>query len=292
MIALKRLLLPAYLACRRAWHGLLRAWFAAFRSSGPKRTFKAFGYIVTEQTENEYALMCYTGDLNAYVLYRSAIERFCPAEPVVLDVGANIGICALSFSRVPGSTVYAFEPVRRTFDFLAGNIEANGIKNIHAFNMGLSDTAGAARIGAKTARATSGGYGVLEEGTMAAGYAETVTLSTIDTFVAEHNLMQVDYIKIDVEGWETNVLKGAQKTIAEHAPVIQFEAQAANMSGPAFDRPFLEAFVRDGNFDTFFFYKSIRPLADIATLLDDPKASVDVLLVPRHKPRKYDGVIR
>ena len=58
---------------------------------------------------------------------------------VVFDVGANIGIYSLGFSKINNVTVYSFEPFVESYQFLSKNISFNNVKNIKAFNFGLTD---------------------------------------------------------------------------------------------------------------------------------------------------------
>lgn len=77
-----------------------------------------------------------SGDLNDFRVMASAVVRFYKFNPLIIDIGANIGLVSLSFSKVPGSHIEAFEPVRRTFEFLKMNIERNGLSNVRITQYG------------------------------------------------------------------------------------------------------------------------------------------------------------
>jgi FkbM family methyltransferase len=129
---------------------------------------------------------------------------------VALDVGANVGAYALLLGMWtrPGGRVYAFEPSRQAFDGLAAHVRLNGLEGIvHPVRAAVSDTVGTAALAAEghhgTSRLARGGEG----GT------ETVETVTIDDFCAREEIVPT-LIKIDVEGWELEALRGARETIA------------------------------------------------------------------------------
>ena len=143
-----------------------------------------------------------------YAAFRAA------ARPggVALDVGANVGAYALLFGTWtrPGGRVYAFEPSPRAFDGLAAHVALNGLGDVvRPVRAAVSDRAGSAALAAEghhgTSRLVSGVPG--GEGT------ETVETVTIDDFCAREEIVPT-IIKIDVEGWELEALRGARETIA------------------------------------------------------------------------------
>jgi len=135
---------------------------------------------------------------------------------VVLDIGASVGDTSLWFSKKVGSTgkVYAFEPEPKNFQILLGNIEQNNVKNVTPLNIGLSDREGRMKI------VSGGSASFLAE---SEGEAE-VTVTTIDEFVRDNKLPKVDFIKMDVEGHEMNVLRGANETMRAFKPKMALSA--------------------------------------------------------------------
>lgn len=147
------------------------------------------------------------------------LDRICAAllidpEGVVLDVGANIGTTSAIFSQhVPEGQVYAFEPGPNAFAALEANIAANGLSNVKPINLAVCAKPGTVRFVENSA------YGHIT----ADGSGSDVASGTIDDFVASRALKRVDLIKIDVEGFERDVLAGAAETIEKFAPVIYME---------------------------------------------------------------------
>lgn len=135
---------------------------------------------------------------------------------VVFDVGAYVGDTALWFSRSVGhrGKVYAFEPEPENFKKLKLNLERNRTQNIVPLQLALSDDEGEMII--------SGGGGGATVANDVNGIPVMVT--TIDKFVEDNNITRVDFIKMDVEGHELNVLKGAAETIKTFKPSLALSA--------------------------------------------------------------------
>jgi FkbM family methyltransferase len=137
-------------------------------------------------------------------------------QPFVLDVGANLGAYSIPLAKrlVADALVYSFEPQRIIYYQLCGNIFLNRLENIHAFNMAVGSEAGfidlqnidyhtSANIGAASVKyltdeAKNAEIGVTGMTKVAMTTLDSLSLPRIPTLV-----------KIDVEGFELEVLKGA-----------------------------------------------------------------------------------
>ena len=150
-------------------------------------------------------------------LYRSLLKR----GDVVLDVGANIGCTAIVFSEL-AQMVHAFEPSRTTCNFLRRNIAGAGLTNVAIHDVGLGAVSGEFPLTFNPSN-RSGGF-VSNQLRAGAGHViETISLRTADEMVKALNIPKVDFIKIDVEGFERDVLMGAKGLIAAHRPVVVLE---------------------------------------------------------------------
>ncbi|MEZ0610039.1 FkbM family methyltransferase [Fibrella sp. WM1] len=145
-------------------------------------------------------------------------------KPTVIDVGANIGEYARYALSINNSAhIHCFEPVSSTFQKLSKNlINTSAILN----NVGLSDQRTEASI--NVYGETWGINSLYALGERVADLApprlESIQLSTLDRYVAEAGLTTIDFLKIDVEGHELNVLRGATRTLAnKQIHAIQFE---------------------------------------------------------------------
>jgi FkbM family methyltransferase len=128
----------------------------------------------------------------------------------VLDIGANVGQFSAPFHEAfPTAVIHCFEPVAPTFARLSGRFR--DARQVHCYNLGLGSQEGEARIFVNpddTESSLVTYYGAYRE--------ETVKLSTVDAFCQRQGLDQVDFVKIDTEGFELEVLKGAKGMLAGH----------------------------------------------------------------------------
>ena len=146
------------------------------------------------------------------------VERTPRDASPIIDIGANIGIVSALLGRqFPGRTIHAFEPVPTTFDALKLNVALNGLDHVTCHRMALADRAGALEFDAHpTRRATA------RIATDAAGDKISVPATTLDTFVDEQGISSIGLLKIDVEGFETLVCRGAERVLSERLPAMIF----------------------------------------------------------------------
>ena len=119
-----------------------------------------------------------------------------PPPKVVFDVGANIGLYSRLYAyHFPKAKVYSFEPVKSTFKTLV----ANGLPNMTCCNVALSSECGEARM---TNKPNDTGNRICEDG------SETVTTVTGRQFCSDHDIDRVNFLKVDAEGHDLDVLRG------------------------------------------------------------------------------------
>ncbi|MXN66872.1 FkbM family methyltransferase [Stappia sp. GBMRC 2046] len=147
------------------------------------------------------------------------LEEYVPKDALILDIGANIGNHALFWvQKSPERKVVCFEPVSSTFEILVKNIEANNkTAQISAQKFGVSDKPSRARI--ESFKSSNIGATKLQH-----DESGDLSLISIDGFISEEN--KIGMLKIDTEGFEVEVLKGADKTIEMHKPIIFVETFA------------------------------------------------------------------
>lgn len=144
-------------------------------------------------------------------------------EGEILDIGANVG--AFSLKTLLNSnheiTIHSFEPNPYVFEKLQTNFNLNpAIKNNYKLNkIGLSNEKG--RLNFYWNKNNSGG------GSFTSNYQntlkESIEVMTLDQYVNINKLENITFIKIDVEGYEPQVLKGAIETIKKYKPTIFIE---------------------------------------------------------------------
>ncbi len=149
------------------------------------------------------------------------INKFIKEDNIILDIGANIGWYSINLAaKVPHGKVIAFEPIPKTFSYLKKNIALNNIKNIEAYNFGLSDKEEILDFyyDPKLTGATS--LRNLHE-----DREKTIIKCEVKRMddVVPDLVSKVDFIKCDVEGAELFVVKGGIETIKREKPVIFLE---------------------------------------------------------------------
>ncbi len=131
------------------------------------------------------------------------------------DIGASIGAysCLLSMKNKNQGTIYAFEPELKSREKLLHNIQINAIDNIKVYDVALGKEEGELTL--VLADDTTAGTHKLETGAALAHHAvQQVKVMTIDRLMERDSLKVPGVMKIDVEGWEEQVLQGGRKTIA------------------------------------------------------------------------------
>jgi FkbM family methyltransferase len=149
-------------------------------------------------------------------------QRFIAADSNILDIGANLGVtsCILA-DLVPKGRVCAVEAGLGNYRHLVENLDKNGHPTVEARHCAVSDAPGTLRFVENWAY---GGIadGILDDRTDSI----EVPAVTVDGIVAELGLDRVDLIKIDVEGAEPRVLRGAHETVRRCNPIVLMEFNA------------------------------------------------------------------
>lgn len=143
-------------------------------------------------------------------------------KPVVFDIGANIGEWSeLALQINPGIEIYAFEPQKCAFEKL------NALPGIHAFNAGCGSMPGKLTLYDRPDISSQTHSSFCKEAIAHLGKGvveDEADVVTIDQFVEEHQIQKIDLMKIDVEGFEMEVLQGAKKCLKNGLiSAIQFE---------------------------------------------------------------------
>jgi FkbM family methyltransferase len=158
---------------------------------------------------------------------RTFLSVLRPAD-IVFDVGANIGLYSfLAANRFPNSplNVHAFEPNPRARKMLSANTQRRPTVIVHAKAMGASS--GEALFHCADDSAFSG---LGDTGREKIASTTLVPVTTLDAEVESTGVGKVDVVKVDVEGFEPDVVKGARNTFArDDAPLLLIEVAARNL---------------------------------------------------------------
>jgi FkbM family methyltransferase len=198
---------------------------------------------------------------------------------VFLDVGANIGLMSLHAACLVGRSgkVFSFEPIPDIHRQLEANIALNRAGQVQAFLLALGARPGALPIYAHPEINRGSSSLVTPDG---GEPAHVTSIMTLDDFVAREVHAPLRMIKIDVEGWELEVLKGGQATLSgPDAPLLCVECSQLH---PMFGGSVVDLFdvIRTANSYRFFVLgggKS-RPSALVEVVGDDQLPTHDNLI--------------
>lgn len=238
------------------------------------RSLREYG----EWTESEFTLMS---------------QVLQPGDNVI-DVGANIGALTVPFARaVAPGLVYAFEPQPRIFQVLSTNCVLNHAINARLFNAGCGAEPSELEL-AEIGYGVDYNYGALKLGQLADAAAaqdasderqlrRKVPIVRLDD-VFHHRALKL--MKIDVEGMETEVLKGATRLIAEHRPALYVENEFPDAS------PALLRTIFDLGYDAYWHVAALFNPSNHRGRRDDifgGCACVNMMCVPREKAGQIAG---
>lgn len=189
----------------------------------------------------------FTGSYEAGTL--NFIEENLSKGGTFLDVGANIGLMSLVASKVVGDSghIISFEPHPVTADILRSNIQLNNIKNIEVVEKGIGNTNKITRIHDRW-DVNRGGATILESHDNDAGYP--IELVRLDDVLTNR---KIDLIKIDVEGFELEVLKGAKKLLSAKNPPTLIVECTAETENENYSRQALFEWIKNTNGQYRFF---------------------------------------
>lgn len=147
----------------------------------------------------------------------------------VVDVGANVGECALNFARRvgPAGRVLSFEPGPVARSKLKRNIALNAFANIEVLDFGLGEAAATVSLCTPAPR-NRGGNRILEK---PVGDYVNIQVRSLDEFIEERGIERVHLMKVDVEGFELRLLRGARRTIAKSRPKLFVEVSDGLLRG-------------------------------------------------------------
>lgn len=152
------------------------------------------------------------------------LAKYIKPGDTVIEAGANIGSETLLISKIIGNgRLYAFEPNPYTFERLKMNLQINELTNVEAHDIALGEQDGMIHFHIYPKNFCNSG--------MSSKYMETsktrkidVVQKKLDSFVKEHGIVKVDFIKMDIQGAEMDMISGGLETIKRDKPTIFTEA--------------------------------------------------------------------
>ena len=152
---------------------------------------------------------------------RDKIEKYIKKGDTVIDVGGNMGFFVLILNNLMNDSgkIYSFEPSGRLSKKLSSTVKINNLKNVEIINLALGEQEGATSLYFNPKQSGLSSIVTQDKNDF---IVEEIKITTLDKF--SNNISErISFIKIDTEGYEPQVLRGAKETIKKHKPTIYLE---------------------------------------------------------------------
>jgi FkbM family methyltransferase len=146
-------------------------------------------------------------------------ESLASQAKVVVDIGGGLGVYAIEAARAMSGegAIICFEPEVSNYELIAGNFVLNNISNAMLVREAVCDRSG---DGVLYVSPRNSGGASLARPRHSRDAGQTVKLTTLDGFCGSHGINDVDLVKIDVEGYEADVLRGATRTLSTRPSIL------------------------------------------------------------------------
>lgn len=187
-----------------------------------KVTRNGINFELTLNNYNDFLVYYGIDNQNKGKIYELVKEGFH-----VFDVGTNIGEVILNIAkRANKGIVHGFEPVPYNFNKVSNNISLNSFTNIILNNLALSDKNETLFFDDEEVKGHSG---LISMNKNKIRNSKEVKAITFDSYVEDNNILRMDFVKIDIEGFELNFLKGAEQSIKKFEPILFMEVDDSNL---------------------------------------------------------------
>jgi FkbM family methyltransferase len=208
-----------------------------------------------------------------------AIRQLVHAGDTVFDVGANIGYMTLVLASCVGEKgkVVAIEPSTWAFDRLVKNVKLNNIRQVACEHAGLGD------VTEKNVKLTVPcGYRLDGKNT---AVEETVDIFSLDDLVQIRGIQRLDFVKIDTDGMEGAILRGALNTLECFRPKIVFELGPGNLEAHNESPGDLISTLQDLRY-SLFKAGTLQPIDDVNAIIGTLHGSetMNIVALPAQLP--------
>ncbi|MEW6773309.1 MAG: FkbM family methyltransferase [Bacteroidota bacterium] len=198
-----------------------------------------------------------------------------------IDVGANNGFLSMkAFIKADGNIrIYSFEPDKINFQKIAHHLEINPEIEVHAINAALGDSEYFVKLTMPT-NDNSGGIRIINKSKNIQSDNDSIPVHTLDDYIfTDKKIERADLIKIDVEGYELKVLKGAIKTLSEFQPTLFIEWDNNNLISQENSVYELFTFLKEFNYTIYDTVSNIEITHD--NLIKFENIHTDILCIPQ-----------
>ncbi len=198
----------------------------------------------------------------------------------VIDVGANAGVYTFSAARRVSSTglVLAVEPFSQCVAYLNETCRVNQLDWVKVCAGAASDRNGSAKLSLSSASELNELISEEEGQTREASSFEEVECFTLDSLIEQYGVSRVDFLKIDAEGHELQVLKGSDRILTEFAPIILYE----NIAGHQGSNLPVADYLRSVGYQLFRYQPYLQRLIPVDVNADF-QDSLNVIALPQQR---------
>jgi FkbM family methyltransferase len=209
------------------------------------------------------------------------LHRFVSPGMIVVDGGANCGIYTVVAAKLvgPSGVIFSFEPGREAFSTLETNVQLNGLANVRPCQTALSDRLGTAVLYHHPEGPNSFSLGPPDAGKPT---FEEVALCSLDHIMPEELVPGIGLIKLDVEGAEELVLRGARSILARSHPTVIFEMHSLAAQRLGLDPVGSWSLLSSLGYKFF----SLVDHGSLCPLKSPPAASTPINLIAMHSGRR------
>lgn len=177
------------------------------------------------------------------------LNTFLKKGNTILDIGANIGLYSLYASKIVGEQgrIISFEPFKQNYHSFSNNIALNNFINIQLEKKAVGIENGSIKL---YYNQDEQNLGMVSTQFVENAICEEVSVISIDEYIEENKINQVDFIKIDIEGHEFKALQGMRNTLLKYKPTILIEILEENNS--ADNNEYVHRFLVDLGYHKYF----------------------------------------
>lgn len=157
------------------------------------------------------------------------LRPYISKQDIIFDVGGHAGQMTKIFAKLaPEGRVYTFEPGSYALSILKKVVSFNRLKNVEICPFALSSETKESTLSIPLKKSGSVGFGIshiptTKKETPSQHLEEKIKILPLDLFMEQNKIPTLSFLKIDVEGHEMQVLKGAKKTLKVHKPCVMLE---------------------------------------------------------------------
>jgi FkbM family methyltransferase len=194
-------------------------WGYRFRPETCVVKLRSGALIQVDPTDYLQLMIYYLGTFEPHCL--RYLKACVGKGATIVDVGANIGLFTLEGSLAvgPSGRVISVEAAPSNARVLRGSIQLNGMGNVSVIEV----AAGEARGMATLTLGSEGNQGMFTLGSVTGKEKYDVEVRPLDELLDERKICSVDFMKMDIEGSEYRALRGAERTLRTHQPVLLIE---------------------------------------------------------------------